>query len=415
VAIKSIKTSRTQHDKTLETLYVQKYLDLVNVDKSLDHLIIWACCFILGYSTDVNGLKSSIQETADTLLEKVLEPKNIEDHEMPKFMHYSNKRFNLNLKTMTIIRTGPLLSLNSFGAPFGTIVELSLTPYTQNSDKVAIYARGEQEHKNITFKELYVLVAQTAYSLKKLAIIIFLATASIDVIWSCTSSEFGVTDVSNIFAQIIPQIYFSLDQSTYNAKTTNLIEKNLQILKVLPTVEKVIIIQTGNKSVDISKEIPESMSWNNFLGLSAGVTKLNYELLPFDHPIFIVFSSGTTGKPKCTAHCTGGENDVYFYYTTTGWIMWNSLPSAMMSGASIVTFEGNPLGPKIRVLWDMAEEVGVTKFGTSPRYLQTLEDNGYYPKDRHDLSKLDIITTTGSPLKSSKYDYYTTRSKNMYF
>ncbi|PWA02410.1 hypothetical protein BB558_001449 [Smittium angustum] len=157
------------------------------------------------------------------------------------------------------------------------------------------------------------------------------------------------------------------------------------------------------------------MSWNNFLGLSAGVTKLNYELLPFDHPIFIVFSSGTTGKPKCTAHCTGGENDVYFYYTTTGWIMWNSLPSAMMSGASIVTFEGNPLGPKIRVLWDMAEEVGVTKFGTSPRYLQTLEDNGYYPKDRHDLSKLDIITTTGSPLKSSKYDYYTTRSKNMYF
>ncbi|PWA01848.1 hypothetical protein BB558_002024 [Smittium angustum] len=417
---------------------------------------------------------------ADSASQPVWVPKNPEDTEMSKFMRYSNKRFNLSLKNYDDLYDWSITELEQFwSAVWDYSGIISHTPYTQvletdkrmdeipnwfkgvsinftentlerfkNSDRVAIYARGEQEHKNITFKELYVLVAQTASSLKKLgvkkgdrvagyitncaeAIIIFLAAASMGAIWSCAPPEFGVIAASDRFAQITPKIYFSLDQSTYNAKTTNLIEKNLQILKVLPTVEKVIIIQTGNKSVDISKEIPGSMSWNNFLGLSAGVTKLNYELLPFDHPIFIVFSSGTTGKPKCIAHCTGGyivmskknntiasginENDVYFYYTTTGWIMWNSLPSAMMSGASIVTFEGNPLGPKISVLWDTIEEVGATKFGTSPRYLQTLEDKEYYPKDHHDLSKLTSITTTGSPLKSNNYDFVYSHIKDDIF
>ncbi|PWA02259.1 hypothetical protein BB558_001607 [Smittium angustum] len=418
----------------------------------------------------MSNASTSSTNLTNSLPQPVWVPKNIEDHEMSKFMRYSNKRFNLSLKNFDDLYEWSINELEQFwGAVWDYTGVISHTPYTKvldtskkmneipdwfegvsvnfaenyferfkNTDRVAIYARGEQEHKNISFKELYILVSQVASSLKKLgvkkgdrvagyitnsaeAIITFLATSSMGAIWSCAPPEFGVTAASDRFSQIEPKIYVSLDQSTYNGKTTILTEKNQQILKVLPTVEKVIIIQTGNKPSDILEKISCSMSWNSFLDLSAGVTELNYEMLPYDHPIFIVFSSGTTGKPKCITHSTGGyilmsyknniidsgisEKDTFFYYTTTGWIMWNSLPSAMMSGASVVAYEGNPLGPKISVLWDMAEEVGVTKFGTSPRYLQTLEDNGYYPKDRHDLSKLDTITTTGSPLKSNNYDF----------
>ncbi|PVZ97240.1 hypothetical protein BB558_006808 [Smittium angustum] len=402
--------------------------------------------------------------------EPIWVPKNIEEHGMSKFMQYCNKRFNLSLKNYDDFYEWSIAELDKFwGAVWDYSGIISHTPYTEvldttkrideipnwfkgvsinftenalerfkNSDKVAIYVRGEQEHKSVTFKELYFLVAQAASSLKKLgvkkgdrvagyitncaeAIIIFLAVVSMGAIWCSAPPEFGVTAAVDRFSQITPKIYITLDKSTYNAKTTILTEKNLQVLISLPTVEKVIIIETGNKSTDILKKIPCSMSWDSFLEMSTGATKISYELLSFDHPIFILFSSGTTGKPKCITHCTGGytlmayktnlidsgmdRNDVYFCYSTTGWIMWNSLPPALVCGASVVAYEGNPLGPKISVLWDMAEEVGVTKFGASPKYLQTLEDNGYYPKDHHDLSKITTLQTTGSPLKSNNYDF----------
>ncbi|OMJ16320.1 Acetoacetyl-CoA synthetase [Smittium culicis] len=415
-------------------------------------------------------MSSLAKRSNDTLQLPVWVPKNIEDQEISKFMRYASSRYNRQFDNYDQLLEWSITELEEFySAVWDYWGVITHSPYTKvldtskkmneiptwftgvsvnfaenifarykDLDKVAIYARGEQEHKNITFKQLYSLVSKAALALKKMGvkkgdrvvgfitnsaetIIAFLAAASIGAIWSSSPVDFGVTAVSDRFSQVQPKIYISIDESTYNGKKFSLIERNNQILKSIPSVEKIIIIQNNKSAGSISSLIPGSITWDSFIDMGKEATDLKYELLPFDYPIFIVFSSGTTGKPKCITHRTGGyiiqpikeykilagmdETDTYFYFTTTGWIMWNSLPCALLVGASIVTYEGNPLGPKVGVLWDMAEEVGVTRFGTSPKYLQSLEDNGYYPKDHHDLSKLKCLTSTGSPLKSNNYDF----------
>ncbi|OMJ12174.1 Acetoacetyl-CoA synthetase [Smittium culicis] len=397
-------------------------------------------------------------------------PKNIEDQEVYKFMRYANKRYKKTFTRYDQLLKWSVTELEEFwSAVWDYCGIITHSPYTKvldrskkmneiptwftgvsinfaenvfskykNLDKVAVYARGEQEHKDITFKQLYSLVSKAALSLKKMGvkkgdrvagfitnssetIIAFLATVCIGAVWSSCPVDFGVTAVSDRFSQVQPKIYISIDESTYNGKKFSLIERNNQILKSIPSVEKIIIIQNNKSAGNISNLIPGSITWDSFIDIGKEATDLKYEPLEFDHPIFIVFSSGTTGKPKCIAHRTGGylvmalkeskilygidETDTYFYFTTTGWIMWNILSSVLLVGSSIVTYEGNPLGPKVGVLWDMAEEVGVTRFGTSPKYLQSLEDNGYYPKAHHDLSKLKCLTSTGSPLKPNNYDF----------
>ncbi|PVV04207.1 hypothetical protein BB560_001301 [Smittium megazygosporum] len=396
-------------------------------------------------------------------------PKDIENQEIYKFMMYSSSRFNRDLSTYDKFHAWSVTELEEFWAavwdyskiithtPYSRVLDKSKTMdqvpswfegatvnYAENifnrfkdTDRVAIYVRGEQEHKNVTFRQLYLLVSKVANSLRKLgikpgdrvsafipnnseAIVGFLACASIGAIWSSAPVDFGVIAVTDRFKQIEPKVYITVDQSTYNGKTSSLVEKNLEILKSLSSVEHVVIIET-NPSIQASKQIPSSITWDDFIRSSNYITDITYEIVPFNHPLFIVFTSGTTGKPKCITHSTGGflcsakkenqvvsginETDIYFYYTTTGWIMWNVLLGVLVTGASIVTYHGNPLGPKIDVLWNMVDEIGVTCFGTSPRYLQTLEDNEYYPKDHYSLATLKTLTSTGSPLKPNNYEF----------
>ncbi|PVU90560.1 hypothetical protein BB561_004817 [Smittium simulii] len=397
-------------------------------------------------------------------------PKDVEAEEITKFMRYSNSRFGKNMKVYDELLEWSITELEQFWAAvwdYSGII--SHTPYTQvldttktmdqipkwfkgisvnfaenvleplkTSSRIAIYARGEQQHRNISFRELYSSVSQAAASLRGLgvmkgdrivglitnspeAIIAFLAASSIGAIWSSASVDFGVAAVSDRFSQVSPKVYISLDEAWYNDKSTSLAHKNSKILENLPSVEHVIIIKNNPNSSALQSPSKSVTTWSKFLENGQSATNILYELVPYEHPLFIVFSSGTTGRPKCIAHSTGGfivmaqkelkvtsginHSDILFYFTTTAWIVWNGVVSTLLTGASIVVYEGNPLGPKISKLWDMAEEVGVTRFGTSPRYLQTLEDKNYYPNKHHNLSKIKSIMTTGAPLKPNNYDF----------
>ncbi|PVV00269.1 hypothetical protein BB560_005356 [Smittium megazygosporum] len=317
----------------------------------------------------------------------------------------------------------------------GTLINFAenLLEKWKNCDRIAVYSRGEQEHLNITFRELYAKVAKIASAFRSMglkkgdrvaaytsnclqALVGMLATSSIGAIWSSSAVDFGVTAVTDRFSQIEPKFFISVDESKYNGKSFSHIDKIKEIVKCLPTLEKIIVVQNNKNSGEISESIPGSISWNSLLDMGKNATSLEYELMSFNDPLYIMFSSGTTGKPKCLGillqHIKEhkiildiNETDVFFYYTTTGWMMWNYLVTGLAIGASIVLYEGSPLGPSPSVLWDLVDEINITVFGTSAKYIQYLEDISYIPKKNHSLKSIKTILSTASPLKPNSYDF----------
>ncbi len=231
------------------------------------------------------------------------------------------------------------------------------------------------------------------------AVVTFLAAASIGAIWSSCSPDFGMQGVLDRFGQIEPKVLVARERVRYNGKEIDLRDRVHDIARSLPTLRATLT------------------DWSAVTG--APVSDLSFAALPPDHPIYVLYSSGTTGVPKCIVHGAGGvlvnhakelllhsevgPGDTLFYYTTCGWMMWNWLVSGLLTGARIVLYDGSPTFPDPGVLWRLTESAGITHFGTSPKYLAALQMAGYRPRDHHDLGTLRAMLSTGSPLSPEQF------------
>ncbi len=244
-----------------------------------------------------------------------------------------------------------------------------------------------------------------------------LATTSLGAVWSACSPDFGLSAVVDRFGQITPKVLFAVDGYRYAGKTIDCMATVRALKKKIASIERVVLVPYENERPAM-EALDGAVTFADFGDAAAA---LSFAQLPFDHPAFILYSSGTTGVPKCivlgaggallqqlkenTLHADMGPDDRYFYYTTCGWVMWNALASGLATGATIVLFDGAPLQPDPRVLWRLAHDERITIFGTSPRFLVGCEQAGIRPRREFEMSALRTVISTGSPLNPPSYRY----------
>ena len=303
-------------------------------------------------------------------------------------------------------------------------------------ERLALVFRDEQgRQRRLTHAELYRAVAQLASAMRARGIrsgdrvsgfmpnmaetvIAMLATTSLGAVWSSCSPDFGVHGVVDRFGQIEPRMLIAADGYRYNGKQLDCLERLQGIVGEIPSIESVVVVPYQHAQPDLSG-IPNAQLWDDVIDHEAA--DIEFTPTGFDHPLYIMFSSGTTGVPKCIVHSVGGtliqhkkelmlhcdlrREDTIFFYTTCGWMMWNWLVSGLAIGSTVVLYDGSPMAPRAECLWDMAQEEGITVFGTSARYLSALERVGCRTGTSHDVRHLRAILSTGSPLAPETFDY----------
>jgi acetoacetyl-CoA synthetase len=390
----------------------------------------------------------------------------VENANFTRFTDYVNRRYNLRLASYPELHRWSVTDNASFWAamwdfcgvkaskPYDSIFTMGThmmdtkwfpgakLNFAENllryrDEKTAIVFRSENDiRKTITYAGLYRLVARLAKSMRETGVkpgdrvagflpnmietvAAMLATTSIGALWTSCSPDFGIKGALDRFGQIEPKVFFTADGYFYAGTTFNSLEKAAAIVKVVPSIEKTIVIPYTKERPDTAV-IPGSILFDDFLSKELD-PELVFEQLPSDHPLDIMYSSGTTGLPKCmvqgaagvlmghmrdlTLHSDVKRDDTIFYFTSCGWMMWNWLVSSLALGPTVVLYDGSPFHPGRGALFKIAEEEGITIFGTSAKYITELGRAALKLSERYDLSKLKSILSTGSPLSVSNFEY----------